>query len=132
MLKKFFEEFKEFISKGNVMDMAVGVIIGSAFSSIVKSLTDNIIKPLINCIGGADIQGKIHLQFAHDKLRSLIYTEVPVHKGQIKQGRNRVEMRHGIRVRNTDLLRRMLFHAPAAPVIQNTPLYKGCFLRIVV
>ena len=61
MLKKFFEEFKEFISKGNVMDLAVGVIIGSAFSSIVKSFTDNVIKPLINCIGGADIQGKIHL-----------------------------------------------------------------------
>ncbi len=43
------------------MDLAVGVIIGGAFSSIVKSLTDNIIKPLINCIGGAEIQGKIHL-----------------------------------------------------------------------
>lgn len=60
-MKKFFEEFKAFISKGNVMDLAVGVIIGGAFSSIVTSLTDNIIKPLINCIGGAEIQGKIHL-----------------------------------------------------------------------
>ncbi|MDE5973531.1 MAG: large conductance mechanosensitive channel protein MscL [Eubacterium sp.] len=49
------------MSKGNVMDLAVGVIIGGAFSSIVTSLTDNIIKPLINCIGGAEIQGKIHL-----------------------------------------------------------------------
>lgn len=60
-MKKFLAEFKEFISKGNVMDLAVGVIIGGAFSGIVTSLTDNIIKPLINCIGGADIQGKIHL-----------------------------------------------------------------------
>ncbi len=60
-MKKFFQEFKEFISKGNVLDLAVGVIIGGAFSSIVTSLTDNIIKPLINCIGGAEIQGKIHL-----------------------------------------------------------------------
>lgn len=60
-MKKFLEEFREFISKGNVMDLAVGVIIGGAFSGIVTSLTDNIIKPLINCIGGADIQGKIHL-----------------------------------------------------------------------
>lgn len=60
-MKKFLLEFKEFISKGNVLDLAVGVIIGGAFSSIVTSLTDNIIKPLINCIGGADIQGKIHL-----------------------------------------------------------------------
>lgn len=60
-MKKFLAEFKEFISKGNVMDLAVGVIIGGAFSGIVTSLTDNIINPLINCIGGAEIQGKIHL-----------------------------------------------------------------------
>ncbi len=60
-MKKFLQEFKQFISKGNVMDLAVGVIIGGAFSSIVTSLTDNIIKPLINCIGGAEIQGKLHL-----------------------------------------------------------------------
>lgn len=60
-MKKFFQEFKEFISKGNVMDLAVGVIIGGAFSGIVTSLTENIINPLINCIGGAEIQGKIHL-----------------------------------------------------------------------
>ena len=60
-MKKFFAEFKEFISRGNVIDLAVGVIIGGAFSAIVTSLTDNIIKPLINCIGGAEVQGKIHL-----------------------------------------------------------------------
>ena len=60
-MKKFFKEFKEFISKGNVLDLAVGVIIGGAFSSIVTALTDNIIKPIINCIGGAEIQGRIHL-----------------------------------------------------------------------
>lgn len=60
-MKKFFKEFKEFISRGNVMDLAVGVIIGGAFSAIVTSLTDNIIKPLINCVGGAEIQGKLHL-----------------------------------------------------------------------
>lgn len=60
-MKKFLAEFKEFIAKGNVLDLAVGVIIGGAFSAIVTSLTDNIINPLINCIGGAEIQGKIHL-----------------------------------------------------------------------
>lgn len=60
-MKKFFGEFKEFISKGNVMNLAVGVIIGGAFSAIVTSLTDNIINPLINLIGGTDIQGKIPL-----------------------------------------------------------------------
>lgn len=60
-MKKFFQEFKAFISRGNVMDLAVGVIIGSAFTGVVTSLTDSIIKPLLNCIGGAEIQGKIHL-----------------------------------------------------------------------
>lgn len=60
-MRKFLKEFKEFISKGNVMDLAVGVIIGSAFSNIVKSLTDNIIKPIIDCFGGANIQGKLYL-----------------------------------------------------------------------
>lgn len=60
-MKRFIKEFREFIAKGNVLDLAVGVIIGGAFSTIVTSLTDNIINPLINCIGGAEIQGKIHL-----------------------------------------------------------------------
>ena len=60
-MKKFFGEFKEFIAKGNVMNLAVGVIIGGAFSAIVTSLTENVINPLINCIGGTEIQGKIHL-----------------------------------------------------------------------
>ena len=60
-MKKFFEEFKEFVSRGNVLNLAVGVIIGGAFSSIVTSFTDNIIKPIINCIGGSEIQGKLHL-----------------------------------------------------------------------
>ncbi len=60
-MKKLLSEFRDFIAKGNVLDLAVGVIIGGAFSTIVTSLTDNIIKPLINCIGGAQVQGKIHL-----------------------------------------------------------------------
>lgn len=54
-MKKFFQEFKAFISRGNVMDLAVGVIIGSAFTGVVTALTDSIIKPLLNCIGGAEI-----------------------------------------------------------------------------
>lgn len=60
-MKKFLQEFKEFISKGNVLDLAVGVIIGGAFGGIVTALTDNIINPIISCIGGAEVQGKIHL-----------------------------------------------------------------------
>lgn len=51
-MKKFIAEFKQFISRGNVMDLAVGVIIGSAFTAIVTSLTENIINPLISMIGG--------------------------------------------------------------------------------
>ena len=50
------KEFKEFISRGSVMDLAVGVIIGGAFSKIVSSLVDDIIMPLIGLLlGGADI-----------------------------------------------------------------------------
>lgn len=60
-MKKFFTEFKEFISKGNVLDLAVGVIIGGAFGGIVTALTDNIIQPIINCIGGAEIAGSFLL-----------------------------------------------------------------------
>ena len=47
-MKKFFGEFKAFISRGNVMDMAVGVIIGGAFSAIVSALTNHILMPIIN------------------------------------------------------------------------------------
>ena len=61
IIKKFFEEFRAFIAKGNVLDMAGGVIIGGAFGSVVSGLTDNIIQPLLNCIGGAEVQGKIQL-----------------------------------------------------------------------
>ena len=60
-MKKFFEEFKAFALKGNVMSMAVGVIIGAAFSNVVTSFTENIIQPLINCLGGTEIGGQIEL-----------------------------------------------------------------------
>ena len=49
--KGFFQEFKEFISRGNVMDMAVGIIIGGAFTAIVNSLVDDIISPLLGLFG---------------------------------------------------------------------------------
>jgi large conductance mechanosensitive channel len=54
-MKKFMSEFREFISKGNVLDLAVGVIIGGAFGAIVNALVDNIINPLIAMIGGTDV-----------------------------------------------------------------------------
>ena len=52
-MKKFFEEFKTFITKGNVMDMAIGVIIGGAFGAITSSLVSNVITPLLAYIFGA-------------------------------------------------------------------------------
>ena len=47
-MSKFFEEFKKFITRGNVIDMAVGVIVGSAFTAIVNALGNNILKPVVN------------------------------------------------------------------------------------
>ena len=59
-MKKFVQEFKEFISKGNVITMAVGIIIGSAFTAIVNSLVNDIITPLIGVIlGGMDFSGMV-------------------------------------------------------------------------
>ena len=57
----FFGEFKEFILRGNVMDMAIGVIIGGAFQGIVTALTNDFINPLINGIGGAEVGGTIKI-----------------------------------------------------------------------
>jgi large conductance mechanosensitive channel len=49
---RFFDEFKDFASKGNVIDLAVGVVIGTAFTNIVKALVDSIIMPLLSIIIG--------------------------------------------------------------------------------
>lgn len=77
-----FKEFKKFIMRGNVLDMAVGIIIGNAFKDIVDSLVDNIIMPAISClIGKVDISGlsanigEIHIaygQFLNTILNFLI------------------------------------------------------------
>ena len=54
-MKNFMEEFKKFISRGNVMDMAVGIIIGGAFTAIVNSLVNDMVMPLISLLtGGMD------------------------------------------------------------------------------
>lgn len=59
-MKKFMKEFKAFISRGNVMDMAVGIIIGGAFTSIVSSLVEDIINPILGLFGGMNFD-KLHL-----------------------------------------------------------------------
>ncbi len=57
-MKKFISEFKQFISRGNVVDMAVGVVVGSAFTAIVNSLVKDIVTPLIGVLfGGIDFSG---------------------------------------------------------------------------
>ncbi len=60
-MKKFFKEFKEFITRGNVLDMAVGIIIGSAFTAIITAIVGHILTPLINWIPGADGTGALQI-----------------------------------------------------------------------
>lgn len=62
-MKKFFNEFKTFITRGNVLDMAVGVIVGGAFTAIVNALGNNILKPIINFL--------LALVFGKDSLSEL-------------------------------------------------------------
>lgn len=72
-MKKFLEEFKAFALRGNVMDMAIGVIIGGAFSGIVTSLTDNFINPILNVLtGGATYTLKDVYGFASSFVSSVI------------------------------------------------------------
>ncbi len=60
MIKKTLNEFKQFIARGNVMDLAVGIIIGAAFTAIVSSLVDDLINPIIGfVVGGMDFSNLI-------------------------------------------------------------------------
>lgn len=56
-MKKIFKEFKQFITRGNVIDLAVGMIIGAAFTAIVTAVVNNIFKPVINMIPLGDLSG---------------------------------------------------------------------------
>ena len=58
-MKKFFSEFKTFITRGNVIDLAVGMIIGAAFTAIVSALVNGVFKPLIDAIPMGDVQGLV-------------------------------------------------------------------------
>ena len=60
MLKSWIKEFKEFAMKGNVLDMAIGIIIGAAFGKIVSSLVENVLMPPLGwAMGGVDFSDKI-------------------------------------------------------------------------
>lgn len=79
-IKKFFSDFKAFISRGNVLDLAVGVIIGGAFSAIVTALANKILMPLINwAIGGAG-----GLEAARTILGNPVYTTELVNGEMVK------------------------------------------------
>ncbi len=71
--KGFIAEFKQFITRGNVIDMAVGVIIGGAFTAIVTALTSGILQPIINFLIGL-IMGDASLEAARTILGNPIYT----------------------------------------------------------
>ena len=71
--KGFFGEFKEFITRGNVLDLAVGIIIGGAFTAIVTALTSGILQPLINYVIGK-IVGDGSLEAARTVLGQAVYT----------------------------------------------------------
>ena len=64
-MKGFIKEFKEFISRGSVMDMAVGIIIGGAFTDIVTSLVEDILSPILGIFGGANLE-KLTVTLAGD------------------------------------------------------------------
>lgn len=64
--KGFINEFKDFVLKGNVMDMAIGVIIGTAFADIVNALTADFINPVIGLLGGADVAGEVVIKTLSD------------------------------------------------------------------
>lgn len=68
MAKGFFAEFKTFALKGNVMSMAVGVLIGGAFNGVVSSFTNNIINPILNCFGSVDGEAAAQLVIKAGKL----------------------------------------------------------------
>ena len=58
-MKKFLKDFKDFINQGNVIDLAVGVIIGGAFKDVVGALVEKILTPILNCLGAGAAEGAL-------------------------------------------------------------------------
>ena len=72
-MKKFFEEFKAFAMRGNVIDMAVGVVIGGAFGKITNSVVNDIIMPLISMLtGGIDFSAWKSVSYTHLTLPTIL------------------------------------------------------------
>lgn len=81
-MKKFFGEFKKFITRGNVVDMAVGVIVGSSFTAIVNGLSNNVLKPIINWF--------LMLIFGEDSLKEIYTFLVRADENGNRIGKNQV------------------------------------------
>ena len=86
-MKKILNEFKKFISKGNALDLAVGVVVGGAFSKIVSSLVNDVIMPLIGVIiGGIDFTnlslkvGEATVNYGNDMTKKKLVKEEKVEK----------------------------------------------------
>ncbi len=87
-MKKFFQDFKSFISRGNIVDMAIGIIIGGAFQKIVSSLVNDIIMPLISLIFKVDITTAV----------AVLRPEVLDEAGEVVKAA--VELRYGLFIQN--------------------------------
>ena len=76
--KGFISEFKKFIMRGNVMDMAVGVIVGGAFTAIVTSLNQDILTPILGIFGGTDFSNLVLKMGSGENAPVLMYgTSLP-------------------------------------------------------
>ncbi len=83
-MKKFLNEFKEFAMKGNVIDMAVGVIIGGAFGKIVSSLVNDIIMPVMSIVTGGD--GYKNLKYVITQGQAATETQAAIEEVSINYG----------------------------------------------
>ena len=88
-MKKFFSDFKAFISKGNILDMAVGVVVGGAFSKIVSSLVADIINPLIGLATGdaalADMKYVFQPEVVDEVTKEVTQAEIALSYGNFLQ-----------------------------------------------
>lgn len=86
-MKKFFKDFGDFIKRGNVLDLAVGLIIGNAFNAIVKSLVNDVIMPVIGLIGGKNVSEAkwVFVPAVYDETGAVVSPEVAMYYGSFIQ-----------------------------------------------
>ena len=84
-MSNFLNEFKAFAMRGNVLDLAVGVIIGGAFGKIVSSLVDNILMPIIGTLtGGVDFSG-LAITVGSAQIKYGMFIQNPQHQNQVQK-----------------------------------------------